>query len=279
MGSDPTATPHLEEPAPKIAASDEPLATELVAYLKSALPQLQVKDWIVAVPLLASCIAITYELGSFSPLSSESFALFSLSDHVLWAIEVLPVAFATSAGILVTGAFILIFERRQTTEVKPAEQASGFIPERFKSAAFLFGFGILGILYSVYVKGPDSARGVLTLLAPFCVMLLVLIPNWVRSRVLLTGAFIVFMALAYVFAWGSDHTSSMLESKRLSTFDFGGNNVKYGILVRSGEHGLLIYDPENRELTFAKMAELKNLRWKRWPLPWENVEEKSKAKP
>ena len=276
MSSDPAATLHREETASEPVASHGPV--EPIDYLKSVLPNLQVKDWLVGVPLLASCIAIAYELGSFFPLGSDAFALFSLSDHVLWAISVLPAALFGAAGGLAGLALVLIFERKQSAEKKQTEDTKGFVAPRFKIAAFMLAVAIMNLLLVLYVVKSNSAIFALSVLITFLATLLVLVPEWVRSRTALTGAFLLLALLSFVFAWGSDTTSSTLDGRRISTFDFGGGNVRKAILVRSGEHGLLIYDPANRELTFTKMEELKNLKWQRRRLPWEDNEKRSKTK-
>src|SRR5215471_7663425 len=200
MESDPAATPHSEEPAP--AASGR--FADLMNSLKS-LPQLQAKDWLVVVPLLATCIAITYELGSFLPLGAESFALFSLSDHLLWAIEVLPAACASAAAFLIGGAFVLVLDRKPTTEAKveaePAQGAGRLISGSTKFAALFFVIGVAGV-FVAHRYPPDSADAVLRLFLPFYVMVWLLFPVWVRDRMLLTGVFVVCFVLAYVFAWG-----------------------------------------------------------------------------
>jgi hypothetical protein len=52
----------------------------------------QFKDSAVAVPLLASSLAITWQVGRFAP--TGGFENFSLSDHLVAAMAALPTAFA-----------------------------------------------------------------------------------------------------------------------------------------------------------------------------------------
>src|SRR5262249_20396397 len=105
--------------------------------------------------------------------------------------------------------------------------------------------------------------------------LLALLPNslGMQSRMAITGVSYLLALLLTVFALGSDNTSDMLKGRRLSTFDFGDSNTMRAVLVRSGEHGLLIYDPKQRELIFTKMEALKKLKWKRRFWPWEEKPE------
>ncbi|MET4799195.1 hypothetical protein ABIA96_001762 [Bradyrhizobium sp. LB11.1] len=52
--------------------------------------KLETKDYLLLVPALASGLAIVYELGSFYPLGTVAFSLFSITDHLLWALQNLP---------------------------------------------------------------------------------------------------------------------------------------------------------------------------------------------
>src|SRR4051794_17340419 len=54
------------------------------------------KDALVVIPLLASSLAITWEVGYFSRLGGGSFALFSLTEHIAFAVQALPLAIAVA---------------------------------------------------------------------------------------------------------------------------------------------------------------------------------------
>jgi hypothetical protein len=67
---------------------------------KTSKDKIELKDWLIIVPAAGSAIAVIYEIGSFLPLGGAAFGLFSLSDHLLWALQALPVAMGLVAGIL-----------------------------------------------------------------------------------------------------------------------------------------------------------------------------------
>jgi hypothetical protein len=59
---------------------------------------------LVALPIYGAMLAITYDVGFFYGIGLSYFTLFSLAEHVLFAFEVLPMAFVASlmdpSGIL-----------------------------------------------------------------------------------------------------------------------------------------------------------------------------------
>ena len=66
---------------------------------KQRLEALPVKDLVVMIPLLASSLAISFEVGRFGPTSG--FLYFSLSEHLLAAIYALPAALVLSTLLAV----------------------------------------------------------------------------------------------------------------------------------------------------------------------------------
>jgi lysylphosphatidylglycerol synthetase-like protein (DUF2156 family) len=63
---------------------------------KNELGEWQLKDTVVAVPLVASALAITRQVGAMSSLGG--FALFTVSEHLLWALGALPMALMYTIG-------------------------------------------------------------------------------------------------------------------------------------------------------------------------------------
>jgi hypothetical protein len=62
-----------------------------------------VKDLLVLIPLFGSVLAMTWEVGSFIP--TGGFTYFSLSEHLLAAVNALPYALATAVVLLVGPLF------------------------------------------------------------------------------------------------------------------------------------------------------------------------------
>ena len=50
------------------------------------------KDFLVLVPLLAAGVALTFDVGYFSGIDINLFTLFTSSEHIVFALEALPLA-------------------------------------------------------------------------------------------------------------------------------------------------------------------------------------------
>jgi hypothetical protein len=51
-------------------------------------------SYIAYIPLLGAAVALTYDVGFFYAIGISFFTLFSLSEHIVFAIQAFPVALA-----------------------------------------------------------------------------------------------------------------------------------------------------------------------------------------
>jgi hypothetical protein len=63
------------------------------------------KDGLVVVPFLASGLAMTWEVGFFLRIKGGAFGLFSVAEHVTFALQALPVALALTSLIIVGSSY------------------------------------------------------------------------------------------------------------------------------------------------------------------------------
>jgi cobalamin synthase len=62
---------------------------------------ISIKDWIVVVPLAATCSAILYDVGYFSVFDVNYFNFFSLTEHIVFALQaaLIPIGIALVAMV------------------------------------------------------------------------------------------------------------------------------------------------------------------------------------
>ena len=63
-----------------------------------AAPNLASKEWLLLVPLLGSGLAVTYDAGYFAGIGLHFFTFFSLSEHIVFALGILPLAIIGAAA-------------------------------------------------------------------------------------------------------------------------------------------------------------------------------------
>ena len=222
----------------------------------NALPRLDIKDLAVLVPLLGSGLAVTYEIGSFYPLGAIAFGLFSLSEHLLGALAAFPIVLALlGTSILAYWQFSIVTFRRSLRRRRPDE---GRRKKRINNLILFALVGLGAILVWAGWKN-RSAFYIAVGLCSFGSASLAFLPRSTRIRL-----HILMLVVAFAFllagAVGVDHTRKALLSRCVAEFAFK-DGVKSAVLVRSGERGILLYDPARNQFTFDKWDDLKSIGW------------------
>jgi hypothetical protein len=210
------------------------------------------------VTLLAGTLAIIFDVGYFEALGPNFFSIFSLSDHLNFAMHAIPKALAMVAAFAVVLGF-----------------ASRFQPLLENRLLFALSILVIIVLFSLHginlsdqeaSHPPDFRRKLLSLkwlcflvAGPIFVAGLV-VPQF-HSRLaagIAAGATsLVFLALGFGLAEGE----AVLNEERpppyeIETKDWGAVR---GVFLRSGEQGLLIFDPSptKKHLQFLRWDQLK----------------------
>jgi len=58
------------------------------------------KDVLIAIPFFASALALTWEVGFFSVIKGGSFGIFSIAEHITFALQALPIALFLSTAFV-----------------------------------------------------------------------------------------------------------------------------------------------------------------------------------
>lgn len=116
---------------------------------KESLPAPPGKEIAVYVPVLATAIAITYDVGYFWGIDINLFTLFALSDHILFAIEALPMAFCISALLIADVAFSASRYHPQTLAVSMSNKM-GPLSSLLLPAIALISVGLFFWIFHFY---------------------------------------------------------------------------------------------------------------------------------
>lgn len=209
------------------------------------------KEFIFLIPLLGSALAITYDVGYFAGVGGSFFTLFSLNEHIVFALQALPIAlFAATALVL----FLHYLDRR-------------FIRLVHKRSPVIF--------WSVLVLSALTLLAVSTVLLPwsaFALMMLSVscaslpVSPWMAP--VPRAIFASFAAAMFTFSFGyavavrSVQTPDRLvpNMRALATIETkSGGGAIQGKILRSGERGLLIFEPDKKRATMLRWDEIKQI--------------------
>lgn len=202
----------------------------------------------VVAPLLASAAAIAFDVGYFWGVDINYFTVFSLSEHLTFSFEALPVALFVAMASLLG----LVIGMRAPTQIVKFDEGK----KHLKSINLLYKYLpelliLCIVIYSFYLEYWEIAIAGVVALGEM--ILFDLVRDLRRDITALTLAWAL---LALVFSLLIGHLLARnyiaLDSTR-ELYVVGrenGSNMTVR-LIRSGERGILVFDPKERQLQFV----------------------------
>jgi hypothetical protein len=211
------------------------------------------KDYVVLLPVLASAMAVTYDVGYFGALDISYFSFFSLSEHIVFAIQALPFAIIAAMAVLYVTNFWMA--RLRPLKLKPS----------VTTILVVLTIGTIVGAVVLFITGPVSIG-----LFVLCIPIMFALGYYeAPSQFMLAAALGTTLLVSFGIGFddGSRRTLRRDISHVLATTS-GDLRVK---LIRSGESGILFYNVSTQLIEFLRWEEIKrittNERPDRW-VPW-----------
>jgi hypothetical protein len=204
-----------------------------------------IKEFLIVIPLIASALAVTFDVGYFWGTDINFFNVFSVSEHVGFAIEALPFALFFAIGSFIVP---LLMEH---LNVLPKRERPGRPWWLYLSIAiWIVATGILTVFYRSFAMGSLLITGAIA----FVMMRTIVKSPW---RLVL-GC--IFALLIMDFTLGLDLGVRYSESDRFpyTIVPKQGAELKARI-VRSGDRGVLFYIAGTNRLTLLPWDQIKQV--------------------
>jgi hypothetical protein len=213
-----------------------------------------VKDLLVVIPLVASTLAMTREVGSF--FSIGGFHYFSISEHIVSALRALPFAITVS---------MLLAALAAAAGSKQEELRKKFLAHINKPMFWLvlvLGIAIAWVLaFLLHEFSPYIIIG-------GCLPLLIYI-FLLKNVPVASGTGIAAMScvmLLVTFGVASDTMKHYLNSNSAQIVEVTTKTgTVTGKMIMSGERGALIYRDDSQAFLFERADEIKSIQWLRIP--------------
>ena len=216
-------------------------------------------SYLAYIPLLGAAVAVTFDVGYFVALNLSFFTLFSLSEHILFAIQAFPIALvvvlfsliAAGAGILLT-AFLL--ERQPPAAPVTPKKLHGV---QLVAALVLLVLLVLALLLFVAYMLYSTPIAI-----PLAIEMFIGLGGWVfisdpyRRAFIATGTVLFVLTFSFfvghIFAASAITTAdpNNLFQLKIATINPKSGAPISGRIIRSGERGVLVYDPAADRLRF-----------------------------
>jgi hypothetical protein len=185
------------------------------------------RDYLTFTPILGGVLAVVYDVGYFWALDIHYFFFFSLSEHVVFAMQAIPLA------LCIFGALWILVT------------LDSYIASRFR-----FPMAVIGILF--------AAIALLSVLFGFSwPVIFCVAASWVLTAQFIERTFrfnlvyYVFFPIVLVFLIGLVNGKSQLEiGHDRFRIQIRNDGLFVGNLVRSGDRGILFSVPANKRIYF-----------------------------
>lgn len=229
------------------------------------------KDVVVLIPLLASIAGITFDVGYFYGVGISYFTVFALSEHLVFALEALPLA------LVFVLLVVVMLGTMDATRIKGYvdrlnEQAfpSGQLKEK-PGPIKLDKITFRNIVHWVLMFASTALffytrQWAIAVLASFALVAFVVgdLCMWVlmSRRVFFSYVSVGVLATSFVAGWqwadlalnSKDEPNTVLLNEKASP----SGEIK-GRVLRSGDRGVLVYSPDSSELRLIQWDEIRQI--------------------
>jgi len=230
----------------------------------------QIKEALIVVPLLASALALTWEVAFFLRIKGSAFGFFNVSEHITFALQALPIALIASLTIVGQVFQYALLDRYVLPIVTSSSRLQkSYRPWMYPMAAYFATAVGVGV---EFLNPPISMTVLMLATIAFLVTTgFAVLPTMFEWRLTLATIGLLSSFLI-TFALGIDTARNELRSERpLNKIEVGekgkpSESVLNVRIIRSGERGILYYDPVKQAFALVPWDSVKRIDWSISPL-------------
>jgi hypothetical protein len=215
------------------------------------------KNIAILVPVLSSALAISWEVGRFTVV--PGFFLFSLSEHLLAAMQALPLAFGVAALLTFTGAGLVAVMDRLAFRPSMSTQ-------RRLALLLALALGITAGWSFEYYRNKtfDNSNIVIAILMLLFSANVVFYQHRVNSPIgrlfIFIGSIMMSLTLSGDLVRKSVRNAGKEPEKLVDVTTTTGRFQAR--LFMAGERGFLLYNPETQRFSFTKSDQMQSIEWR-----------------
>jgi hypothetical protein len=222
-------------------------------------------------PLFVSSLAVCYDVGFFYGLDPRFFTFFSLSEHLVFALQAIPFALIPALAVLIY-VFMLWFgnvwfqriSNKWSESIKqmdlPTLQTFSTkikVGERLAKIAYLVvKVALIGMALWFFSRHQytNAVWFLICLVVPDIVSVPLEETTKIRRIVLI--AFSISMSWLMAFAMGYEQADRVIANTRATEIVSFNNKDISARLIRGGERGILLFALETKTLTFLQWSSI-----------------------
>jgi hypothetical protein len=214
----------------------------------------QLKEALVVIPFLASALALTWEVGFFLRIKGGAFGLFTISEHITFSLQALPIAL-----MMASAAVGMMFQ---------IDLMNRFIRHSRYENLMLVSAIVVLIALNVYLFIYSPSVAILAMDAlGLASVLAIKLSRFLFKKPIVISVLGLFSLFVVTFALGIDSARNELKSKRpLNKIELGEKDKLaprevHVRILRTGERGVLCYDPATQQFSLLPWDNVRKIEW------------------
>jgi hypothetical protein len=233
------------------------------------------RELLVALPILGTTLAITYDVGFFYGIDIGYFTLFSLAEHIVFALEAIPAAFV-GALMVPMGIFSWQLGERALEKARGPITAETPAEERERIQARLdarqkrmdrwhlsFSVCVLALGILLFIISKELLFAPAAIVAGLYGLTGYVFPpkEYFRNPAYFAGTFYTIMFIVTAFSLGlfSAHRYVSDSPPTTSIAINGAIGELKGRLIRSGDRGVMFFDTNAKRVDFLMWGNIKGI--------------------
>jgi hypothetical protein len=228
---------------------------------EEAIAEWSLKDALIVIPFLASALALAWEVGYFVRIGGGAFGLFSIVEHLTFALQALPIALIVTVPSVVGLAGVNLWKSLAIRGSRATRKIDN-----------LNRYGVLDLLavgaglFAVWYLAGDLLL-ILILILGFVPYLLILnAPSWLLTHPLIVCAGVLTAFFGALTVGSVSARSSIQSSLPLNSIKAGekGKDIETEIkvrILRTGERGVLYFDPATQTFGLLPWDYVRRIDW------------------
>jgi hypothetical protein len=230
---------------------------------------LNLKEFAWLIPIFGTAIAVAYDVGFFWGLDINYFTLFSVSEHIVFALEAMPIALGISFAIIFFFVAWRASDAKEEAMIEKAksslgqpelvEWAKAQIAKRRKQAILSIAFSVVYVILQMIFKYGWHSVWYAVIIGTAYSILGLRVSEIVHRRNFAICYFSI-AALIVSFAVGDDVQREYVRGGKAShAVSFDGTELM-GRVVRAGDRGILFFNPSTNEISLLRWDTIKRIR-------------------
>ena len=218
---------------------------------------LELKDIAVVAPLLGSALCVTYDLGYFYGIDINQYTSFSLTEHVVFALQAVPIAFVFLVAAPLMGIVLNWSLKRATALVEQKRLRGRSRAWPSARAGVAISFVVATVFYSAvgwWMGESPSSIAVPSLISLSVIAVVLVWPDRLRSGI---AASVGMILSCFALGMWSAH-NDLQPPSRPHVIEMAEARI-VGRLIRTGERGILFYIPDKQQITLVRWDGVKQV--------------------